>query len=269
MDKSYKDIIYIKNSNNQKPKATIMFIHGFSSSNMIHYLFTQYNEFVEYDYVAINLPGHQFYDNNITDLKDYSINNYINYVKKFIIDSNINNIILIGHSMGGGISLFLTQLLKDRIKKIILVSAINNAIFNSKIGIKFINSLILNRKDSVKNIEYYQKNNKNFKKINKYILFEIDRLIQNKNKYLHLGMQLLNLSFYNNLNNIYINLDIPTLYLIGEYDKVIPYAPTIKYLKKINNPNIIIQKVSKSGHVCFVDNFDEYNNFVWSFINQQ
>lgn len=271
----YKDIVHIKTKNKNK-KGTIMFIHGFTSSNMLHYYFQKnFPENSEYDYLAINLLGHKLENKNSTNNKDYNFFNYVEYLERYIIENDLNNLIIIGHSMGGGIALFLTERIKSRIKKIILVSAINSSIFMSKVGIEFINCMNNNSLNGIKNIEFFKNqveiNNDDDSNaddtIKKYIFYEIDRFLKNKKKYIYLGAQLIDPGLYIKLDKIYKKNKIPTLFLIGKFDKVIPYTYTIKYLKQLKNSHLTIKTIANASHVCFVDNFKEYNDYVWWFIN--
>lgn len=265
----YNDIIHIKTINKNK-KGTIIFVHGFTSSNMLHYYFqNSFDINSGYDYIAINLPGHKFIENKIR-INEYNFIKYVNYLYGYIIENNIDNIILIGHSMGGGISLFLTEKIKDRIKKIILVSAINSTIFTSKIGIEFLNYININSIKGIKKIEFNNltlNNNISDEIMNEYIKFEIQRFLNNKKNFLHLGTQLIDPKLYIKLDKIYKHIKIPTLFLIGKFDKVIPYKSTIKYIKQLKNPNISIKTIDNAGHVSFVDNFEEYSKYLWWFIN--
>lgn len=266
MNNLYQDIIYIKTKQKQA-KGTIMFIHGFSSSYFLHYNFQEsFDPSIGYNYLAINLPGHQFNENS-NNIKDYNFNSYIDFIYGYIIEENIDNLIIIGHSMGGGIAMFLAEKIPERIKKIILVSAINSSIFVSKIGLDFLNSLSTNSNTGIEKIEFYNYKNFNNPQLSEYIKYEINRLLKNKKKYIHLGAQLLDPTLYIKLDKIYKKNKIPTLYLIGEFDKVIPYQNTIKYFKQLKNPRTIIKTIAQAGHVSFVDNFNEYLEYIWWFIN--
>ena len=272
MDKIYQDVIQIKSKSKNK-LGTILFIHGFTSSNMLHFYFQEnFNANLGYDYLAINLPGHQFH-NNSNNIKDYDFQKYIDYVYKYIINENLDNLILIGHSMGGGIAMFLSEKIKERIKKIILVSAINSSIFKSKVGISFLNSVNNNNSKGIKKLEFFKyhnelNNNDEYSTMNEYIKFEIHRFFNNKKRYMYLGAQLLDPILYFKLDKIYKKNKIPTLFLIGKYDKVIPYNSTIKYLRQLKNSHLTIKTIDNASHVSFIDNFKEYDEYLWWFINR-
>ncbi|MDE5651702.1 MAG: hypothetical protein K2H80_01440, partial [Ureaplasma sp.] len=57
--------------------------------------------------------------------------------------------------------------------------------------------------------------------------------------------------------------------ILGENDKVIPHKFFKKYLEKINNKNIKIEIIQNSRHICFVEQFDKYNEIVWDFITNK
>ena len=276
-----ENIFYLK-ATKQPAKGTILFIHGFTSTYFLHHLFVLNNEFHEYNYLALNLKGHRFNENPSTpkkgkefkkQLSEYDINAYVKELEAYIETHKIYNLTLIGHSMGGGIALLLYERLKKRINKIILVDAINPAIFRSKIGLKYIFDTFNNKFNELKMIEFKhdlknEENDKNVEIINAYVNFEIERFLKKKRKFLFLGVKLIEPSLYIKLNKIYHSINIPVLYLMGKYDKVIPYSYSKKYFRKINNPYITFKTINNASHVPFVESFEEYNNYVWWFINK-
>lgn len=265
------------NCKNENKKGTIIFVHGFSSSYFLHSGFFIFNDFDEYDYFAMNFSGHEIDNLNKTNkkktkLNQYDIYKYVDELIQMIEKFNFKNIILIGHSMGGGISLLVNQRIPNRVKKMILISPINPTIFLSTIGVKYLFNTINNMTHKIKEIEIDSKylNNIKFNNlINEYLNYEIERFLYMKRKYLFLGARLLSIKLYQTLNNLYLNVNKPTLVILGENDKVIPYKHFQKYLKKINNKNISIQVIENSRHICFVEQFDKYNNMVWDFIRNK
>lgn len=111
----------------QNKKGTILFIHGYCVD---YSYFVCADRFPNYDVWMVNLPGH---GNNTVppDKKIYkkqlTIDNITNFVVNFINDNQLQNIILIGHSMGGAIASFVYKLIPDKIQKIILISPANFA----------------------------------------------------------------------------------------------------------------------------------------------
>lgn len=266
------NIFYLK-SQSDKPKGTILFIHGFTSTYLLHHWFVLKNDFEDYNYLALNLEGHKFNGDKKEKLKELDLYNFVNQLESYIESHQIYNLTLIGHSMGGGIALLLYERIKKRVNRIILVDAINPAIYKSKIGFRYLFETFYNRLREIKLIEF--KND--LKKIehdddtgivSAYINYEIERFLEKKKKFLFLGTKLIDPKLYIHLHKIYKTIDIPVLFLIGKYDRVIPYGATKRYFKKIDNPKIIVKTIADSAHVPFIENFDQYNEYVWWFINK-
>ena len=275
-----KENIFYQKAKNPSAKGTILFIHGFTSTYFLHHLFVLNNEFEDYNYLALNLKGHTFSSEKQEkkfdfkkQLKEYDINAYVSELEAYIETHKIYNLTLIGHSMGGGIALLLYEKMKKRINKIILVDAINPAIYRSKIGLKYIFNTFNNKFNELKLIEFKQDlkneaNDDNVEIVNAYVNYEIERFLKRKRSFLFLGVKLIEPSLYAKLNKIYRSINIPVLYIMGKYDKVIPYSYSKKYFRKINNPYITFRTINNSSHVPFVESFDEYNKYVWWFINK-
>lgn len=97
---------FVKIANKEsKEKSTLVFVHGASCNKQsFKYLV---KEIKNYDCYVIDLPGHGGSDDT-----GYTFNNYIEKVSDFI--SDLNDVILIGHSLGGVIVLsLLSQNLKN------------------------------------------------------------------------------------------------------------------------------------------------------------
>jgi len=70
---------------------------------------------------ALDLPGH---GKNHTPRKNISMKLYVSYVKDFILNNNLQNIILVGHSMGGIVVSQVAELIPKKINKLILLGGV-------------------------------------------------------------------------------------------------------------------------------------------------
>ncbi|MFD2543214.1 alpha/beta fold hydrolase [Lacinutrix gracilariae] len=109
------EISYIKEGAGEK---TMLFVHGLSSnsdawSKNIHTLKNQYT------CVALDLPG--FGKSSKPDVV-YTSSYFAEMLHKFIQKLELNNIVLVGHSMGGQASIKLATVYKEDIQKLILVA---------------------------------------------------------------------------------------------------------------------------------------------------
>ncbi|MBU2938998.1 alpha/beta hydrolase [Lacinutrix sp. C3R15] len=109
------EISYIKEGSGEK---TMLFVHGLSSnsdawSKNIHALKDQYT------CVALDLPG--FGKSSKPDVA-YTPSYFAEILHKFICKLKLDNVVLVGHSMGGQASIKLATIYKEDIKQLILVA---------------------------------------------------------------------------------------------------------------------------------------------------
>ena len=124
----YEDIFV--RSKNSKSKGTIFFCHGFAS---FYEIFSSFYEkyLFDYNFCSLQLPYMGVSQDSLD--KKISIKNYALYIIKYLKSKKLNNIILIGHSMGGAISNAICNLApKNMIKKAILIAPLNTS-FNKNI----------------------------------------------------------------------------------------------------------------------------------------
>ena len=70
---------------------------------------------------ALDLPGH---GKDTTSRKNVSMKLYVSYVKDFILNNNLTDIILVGHSMGGIVVSQIAELIPERIKKLVFIAGV-------------------------------------------------------------------------------------------------------------------------------------------------
>lgn len=259
-----KDVFYLP-AFNPKPKGIIIYVHGFGSTYYMHNEFVVMNEFKDYSYFSMNFSGHEVDPEGDDLLSEYRVEKYANQLIDQILKYDFQKIILIGHSMGGGISLLVYTKIASRIKKLILVNAVNPAIYKSSIGLKYLFSVIRNEPLQIKELETNTKFTTNDKlrlTIDEYLNYELERFLVKKRKYMFLGMKLISPIFYAKLNQIYKTITIPVLFLSGENDRVIPSKATKRYLESLHNPYIQFEIIEHTKHIPFVESFNDYNEKV-------
>jgi pimeloyl-ACP methyl ester carboxylesterase len=111
--------IYYEYFDHENPNAkVIVLVHGFLSSTIS---FRQLLPFVmkEYKVIALDLPG--FGQSEKSKSFIYKLSNYGQLIIDFLDKLNIQNVILIGHSMGGQICMHAAKKAPSRIEKLILL----------------------------------------------------------------------------------------------------------------------------------------------------
>jgi pimeloyl-ACP methyl ester carboxylesterase len=81
----------------------IIFIHGNSSSLEVWNDVVSNPLFADYKLITIDLPGHGQSFRSLEPEKDYTLMGMANHLKAFIEDLNLNEYIIIGHSLGSNI----------------------------------------------------------------------------------------------------------------------------------------------------------------------
>ncbi|MFP4024564.1 MAG: alpha/beta fold hydrolase [Thiohalospira sp.] len=93
--------------NEKNSNISLFFIHGNSLNASLFQ--NQLNNPVlnQYRIVAPDLPGHGNSANSENPQRDYGVLNFISILRELIQKLNLNNIVLIGHSLGGHIAIHL------------------------------------------------------------------------------------------------------------------------------------------------------------------
>ncbi len=226
--------------------------------------------------IPIDLPG---YGKSSKGNYPVSMDFYADKIIEFLDKLGLKRVILVGHSMGGQISIFTALKYPDRISKLILASPAGFETFNefeSQILKNFttVNLLMNNPLEQLR-----QKVLMNFYKMPKDAEFMIEDRIALKNTK---EFKLYCLSVVKSLNAmldqpVFDNLKLikqPTLVLFGENDFLIPNRELHKNLTtklvadsgigEINNSKLVM--ISECGHFLQFEKSDEFNKAVKEFL---
>lgn len=233
----------------------VILLHGWganlqSFTPVINYL---QNNFKLY---AIDLPG--FGKSEIPD-HALGINEYANLIEHFIQIMSIKNPILIGHSFGGRIIIYLTGKMKFNAHKIILIDSA---------GIK--------PKRKFKNIlKIYL-----FKTIKKILQLPLLKnktqgLIERARKYFGsddykntngIMRDILVKVVNQDLRALLPNINAPTLVIWGEHDTATPISDGKVMEKLIPDAGLVILK--NAGHFSYLDRINDFNIIIGNFLKK-
>ncbi|QSF13754.1 alpha/beta fold hydrolase [Mycoplasma sp. Mirounga ES2805-ORL] len=110
----------------KKSNTTYFFLHGLNSSSDFMLPILKYEH--HYNVVAINLPGSKYFKK--VDPEQISIEWWIKVANQVLEKIKTKNIVIVAHSMSGGIAFKLAK--NPKVKKIIMVSTINPSIRENK-----------------------------------------------------------------------------------------------------------------------------------------
>jgi pimeloyl-ACP methyl ester carboxylesterase len=106
--------------------GTILYIHGFGGSYRDNFSAAGLAKY--FDYYAINLPGH---GEDNPPVFDSSLDEYAQYAAAYIKERNLRDVILMGHSLGGGVVSVAENKIRERLFALILVNPISRKIFDA------------------------------------------------------------------------------------------------------------------------------------------
>lgn len=245
MDYIYKNkYVYFEKTGSGNP---IILLHGWAASSTIFESITNILK-TKYTIYVIDLPG--FGKSEEPD-KPYNLDDYVDLLYQFIIDLDIYNPILLGHSFGGRIAIKFASLYN--VSKLILVDSA---------GLKQKNFI----KTKTKILLYKLK--KKYYKITKNVIKYNDLLI-NSGSTDYKEASVIMKKILVNVTNEYLDkhlkdITCDTLIIWGKKDDVTPYYNAIKLKKKIKNAGLVTLK--GVGHFPFIESKKTFNKILKSYL---
>ena len=103
-------------------ELTLVFVHGWSCDS--HYWQQQIDRFSQdFKVVTVDLAGH---GNSVSNRDDYTIDSFALDVAAVVNNENLQQVILVGHSMGATVTVEAAHLLGDKVIGVISVDALLN-----------------------------------------------------------------------------------------------------------------------------------------------
>ncbi len=253
----------------KQKKSTIVFIHGFATTSAYHNPFIKYiND--DYDYIALQLPGAGIQKWN--SKKQPKVEDMVNYCIELIKSLDLDEFILIGHSMGGGIAKRVAYFFNDQVTCLIcstpmnsrlsILQAKNYFVFNPKTFKKTFKLLNILYADILKTY------NNDEEMIEKITNEELDYQVANHEFLSKLKKSMFSLKNRDHGRFYEKNIKCPTLIIGGKYDKIITLRSLTKVYKhmKKNNPNVKFEIMSNSAHLPFIEEETYYAKEIIDFI---
>ncbi|MDQ0568128.1 alpha/beta fold hydrolase [Mycoplasma yeatsii] len=259
MSKVIYDYDFIFKDNNNV-EQNVIFCHGFNSSPNSFKQFQNY--WTKTNYYALQFPG----CNKTPALKDHqiSIYQYAKLLIEFVKNNNLKNITLIGHSMGCMIISIAYMTDPNLFNKLIYIAP-TNALKNRHLKkyyfakdfdsyLQFLDLLYYDSSIFTSNSNWLKQAKQNFNAndFNNPVLIKLrDSLEQDQ--------------LQQDIKKAHSLINIPTLVVLGEDDKLVNRAECLDYFNK-QVKNVKTCWIAKTGHMIFDENFDEFINVVEDFI---
>ncbi len=245
-------IHYIDGESFNKSHPTLLFIHGAGQSHATWRLqediFTNHPEF---NFIAIDLPGHGSSDGSAFS----TVEEYKDFVLEFIRRLELSEIILIGHSMGGGIAMLIAIENPEILRACILVAT------GAKLSV------------AEQTLELVKSNYESFCDISPQRMFAEDSPKELKQKFKiglldtgqHVCYQdLIACNDFNIINEV-DKINLPTLIISASKDILTP----LKYGKYLHQKIYASEfsQIKGSGHFIMQERAQEFNSVLTDFLN--
>lgn len=100
-------------------KTPILFLHGLGCAGSFDYIDVAFQEsLADHRKIVIDLLGAGYSDKPESFV--YSVKAHAKYLKEFLEDRNLENVIVYGHSLGGAVAIELCAFCGERVEKLIL-----------------------------------------------------------------------------------------------------------------------------------------------------
>ncbi|MDN5201789.1 alpha/beta hydrolase [Fulvivirgaceae bacterium BMA10] len=232
--------------------TTLMFVHGWCIDQT--YWDNQLPHFKnQYKIVAVDLAGH---GKSGTNRKDWTVQNFSNDLIEIIKEQKLNNIILIGHSMGGDVVLKTALELPDKVIGLIGIDNFKEVDFEMDDEFKRgFNEFIEGFKSDYQGMaEQFAKNALFVPESDSIIVKRVIKDIQKANPAISLSILENLLPIYEQEDSRLEQLHIP-LYLIASKELPTDTMALAKHCKK----GYGIKLIDSVGHYPMVEKPDEFN----------
>jgi pimeloyl-ACP methyl ester carboxylesterase len=244
-------------------KPPVVLIHGFVSST---YTFNKIIPLLERDFsvVAIDLPGFGRSEKSTSFF--YSYENYAKLIIKCMEHFGMDEVSIVGHSMGGQIALNIAKLIPNKVKKLVLLASSGYLKSSNKLLVYssylpffslYVKRTVNSRSviDSLRNVFY------NHSHITADHIREFERPIKEKN----FPKSLIRLLRHRegDLTSHELNkINTPTLLVWGEDDRVVPLRVGKRLVQDLPNAELITFK--ETGHLVTEERPNEISNLIFS-----
>lgn len=236
-------------------KDTIVFLHGSGLSHIVWSLAEQFFSSKNYNVLSIDLPGHGNSDGPCLD----SIEKIADWMEKVFDTFKLKNLILVGHSQGCLEILEYSSRYKERLKKLVFVGGSNKMPVHPDL-IELAQS---GHSDAVKlMMKWGYEGSKKFIGGN-----PVEKIIQSPRDISEiLAVDLNACNNYSNGSEAAKVIDLPSMLIFGELDKMVNLEAGKKFSNLIKNSTTHV--IKGCGHMIMIEKAFEMREKILEFLNK-
>ena len=236
-------------------KDTIVFLHGRGLSHIVWSLTEQFFSSKNYNVLSIDLPGHGNSDGPCLD----SIEKIADWMEKVFDKLKLKNLILVGHSQGCLEILEYSSRYKERLKKLVFVGGSNKMPVHPDL-IELAQS---GHSDAVKlMMKWGYEGSKKFIGGN-----PVEKIIQSPRDISEiLAVDLNACNNYSNGSEAAKVIDLPSMLIFGELDKMVNLEAGKKFSNLIKNSTTHV--IKGCGHMIMIEKAFEMREKILEFLNK-
>ena len=238
-----------------KNKDTIVFLHGSGLSHIVWSLAEQFFSSKNFNVLSIDLPGHGNSDGPCLD----SIEKIADWLEKVFDKLQLKNLILVGHSQGCLEILEYSSRYKERIKKLVFVGGSNKMPVHPDL----IELAQNGHSDAVKlMMKWGYEGSKKFIGGN-----PVEKIIQSPRDISEiLAVDLNACNNYSNGSEAAKVIDLPSMLIFGELDKMVNLEAGKKFSNLIKNSTTHV--IKGCGHMIMIEKAFEMREKILEFLNK-
>ena len=236
-------------------KDTIVFLHGSGLSHIVWSLAEQFFSSKNYNVLSIDLPGHGNSDGPCLN----SIEKIADWMEKVFDKLKLKNLILVGHSQGCLEILEYSSRYKERLKKLVFVGGSNKMPVHPDL-IELAQS---GHSDAVKlMMKWGYEGSKKFIGGN-----PVEKIIQSPRDISEiLAVDLNACNNYSNGSEAAKLIDLPSMLIFGELDKMVNLEAGKKFSNLIKNSTTHV--IKGCGHMIMIEKAFEMREKILEFLNK-
>ncbi|OIK14989.1 alpha/beta hydrolase [Bacillus sp. MUM 116] len=217
----------------------------------------------QFTVIAWDAPGYGKSSDPKEELREFK--EFANVLKGFIDKLGFESVILLGHSMGSAIAIDFCSRFPDLVEALIISDATRGSAALSK---EENESKLKNRVNNIETLTPEEIAKLRVKSLlspepNTEVLKEVERIYSQIRP---MGFRSVAYSLYH-LNNMDLlsTIQVPTLVICGEFDKVTPVEESQIFHENIQGSKLVI--IPGTGHLCYQEAPDTFNAIILDFAN--